>query len=155
MGMPAARVTDMHVCPLVNGTVPHVGGPIVPPAAITVLTGKMVQARIGDMATCAGPPDMIAMGAMTVLVCKKPAARMGDTTVHGGTFVTGEPTVLIGDAGGAMSGPLGMTAVALMIGAEGSGAAAAAMKQALIAAAKSGMPFCEQCMKAAFATGRS
>ena len=28
---PAARVTDAHVCPMVTGTVPHVGGPIAPP----------------------------------------------------------------------------------------------------------------------------
>ena len=67
-GLPAARVTDMHVCPMVTGVVPHVGGPILPPCAVTVLTGGLPQARVADMATCVGPPDVIVMGAFTVLV---------------------------------------------------------------------------------------
>ena len=66
-GQPAARLTDMHVCPLVNGLVPHVGGPITMGSA-TVLIGNMPAARMGDMATCTGPPDMIASGCMTVLI---------------------------------------------------------------------------------------
>ena len=96
MGMPAARVTDMHVCPMVTGVVPHVGGPILPPCAVTVLTGKLPQARVGDMATCVGPPDVIALGSFTVLVSGQPAARIGDMTAHGGAIVLGEFTVLIG-----------------------------------------------------------
>jgi uncharacterized Zn-binding protein involved in type VI secretion len=86
----------MHVCPMVTGIVPHVGGPILPPGAITVLTVSMPQARVGDMATCVGPPDVIALGSFTVLVSGQPAARMGDLTAHGGTIVLGAPTVLIG-----------------------------------------------------------
>ena len=66
--MPAARVSDMHVCPLVTGVVPHVGGPILPPGSLTVLIGKLPAARVGDMVTCTGPPDTIAMGCMTVLI---------------------------------------------------------------------------------------
>jgi len=96
MGMPAARVTDMHVCPMVTGVVPHVGGPILPPCCPTVLTGSLPQARVSDMATCVGPPDVIAMGSFTVLVGGLPAARLGDLTAHGGTIVQGLPTVLIG-----------------------------------------------------------
>lgn len=96
MGMPAARVGDMHVCPMVTGIVPHVGGPILPPCCITVLTGKMPQARVSDMAVCVGPPDVIALGSFTVLVGKLPAARIGDMTAHGGAIVMGFPTVLIG-----------------------------------------------------------
>ena len=96
MGMPAARATDMHVCPMVTGIVPHVGGPVLPPCAPTVLTGGLPQARVSDMATCVGPPDVIAMGSFTVLVCGMPAARLGDVTAHGGTIVLGLPTVLIG-----------------------------------------------------------
>lgn len=96
MGMPAARVTDMHVCPMVTGIVPHVGGPILPPCAVTVLTGGMPQARVSDMAVCVGPPDVIALGSFTVLVMGLPAARIGDLTAHGGTIVLGYPTVLIG-----------------------------------------------------------
>ncbi len=94
---PAARVTDMHTCPMVNpsGT-PHVGGPIVGPGVPTVLIGGMPAAVVGDMATCAGPPDTIVVGSGTVLIGGKPAARMGDSTAHGGTIVLGLPTVLIG-----------------------------------------------------------
>ena len=96
MGQPAARVLDMHVCPMVTGVVPHVGGPILPPCAPTVITCMMPQARVGDMLVCVGPPDVIALGSFTVLVVGQPAARMGDLTAHGGTIVLGAPTVLIG-----------------------------------------------------------
>lgn len=96
MGAPAARVTDMHVCPMVTVLVPHVGGPILPAGEPTVLIGGMPAARVGDMAICVGPPDSIAMGSTTVLIGGMPAARMGDLTAHGGTIVAGLPTVLIG-----------------------------------------------------------
>lgn len=92
----AARVGDMHVCPMVTGTVPHVGGPVMPAGEPTVLIGGMPAARVGDMCTCAGPPDSIVMGSTTVLIGGMPAARMNDTTAHGGTIVAGCPTVLIG-----------------------------------------------------------
>jgi uncharacterized Zn-binding protein involved in type VI secretion len=96
MGLPAARVTDLHVCPMVTVLVPHVGGPILPPGCPTVLIGKLPAARISDMATCVGPPDVIVMGSFTVLIGGLPAARTLDTTAHGGTIVMGLPTVLIG-----------------------------------------------------------
>jgi uncharacterized Zn-binding protein involved in type VI secretion len=92
----AARITDMHICPMVTGTVPHVGGPILPPGAPTVLIGGMPAACVGDMCVCTGPPDSIIMGSATVLIAGKPAARMGDTTAHGGTIILGCPTVIIG-----------------------------------------------------------
>jgi uncharacterized Zn-binding protein involved in type VI secretion len=95
MGMPAARVGDMHVCPMVTGLVPHVGGPILPPGGITVLIGKMPAARVGDMAVCAGPPDVIALGSFKVLIKGQPAARLGDMTAHGGVIMVGYPMVLI------------------------------------------------------------
>ncbi len=95
MGMPAARLTDMHVCPMVTAIVPHVGGPIIM-GAPTVLTGMLPQARVTDPAVCVGPPDMIALGSFTVLVTSLPAARLGDLTAHGGTIVLGDFTVLIG-----------------------------------------------------------
>ncbi len=70
-GQPAARVGDMHVCPMVTpGTppVPHVGGPITMGSA-TVLIGGVPAARVGDMATCTGPPDsIIPPGCPTVLI---------------------------------------------------------------------------------------
>ena len=93
---PAARITDMHVCPLVTVLVPHVGGPILPPGCPTVLIGGMPAARVGDMATCVGPPDVIAMGSMTVMIGGMPAARIGDLTAHGGTIILGCFTVMIG-----------------------------------------------------------
>lgn len=93
---PAARTGDMHTCPLVNGTVPHVGGPVVPPGCPTVLIGGMPAARVGDMLTCTGPPDTIAAGSGTVMIGGMPAARQGDSTAHGGVIVIGCPTVIIG-----------------------------------------------------------
>ena len=94
--MPAARVSDMHVCPMVTGVVPHVGGPIMPPGAVTVLVGNLPAARATDMAVCTGPPDVIAKGSATVLIMNLPAARMLDNCAHGGMIVAGCPTVLIG-----------------------------------------------------------
>jgi uncharacterized Zn-binding protein involved in type VI secretion len=96
MGMPAARVGDMHICPLVTVLVPHVGGPILPPGGIPVLIAGMPAARVGDMAVCVGPPDVILLGSFTTLIGGMPAARMLDMTAHGGMIVIGAPTVLIG-----------------------------------------------------------
>jgi uncharacterized Zn-binding protein involved in type VI secretion len=93
---PAARVTDMHTCPMVTGLVPHVGGPIIPPCCPTVITGFLPQARITDLSICVGPPDPIVKGSATVIVGGLPAARIGDLTSHGGVIVTGCPTVIIG-----------------------------------------------------------
>lgn len=93
---PAARVGDMHVCPMFDGPKPHVGGPVLPPGAPTVLIGGLPAAVAGGMCTCVGPPDTIAMGSTTVLIGGQPAARMGDPTAHGGSIVLGCFTVLIG-----------------------------------------------------------
>ena len=96
MGMPAARIGDMHVCPLVTVLVPHVGGPVLPPGGLPVLIGGMPAARVGDLAVCCGPPDVIALGSFTTLIGGMPAARMGDLTAHGGAIVMGHPLTLIG-----------------------------------------------------------
>lgn len=93
---PAARVSDMHTCPMSDGPKPHVGGPILPPGAPTVLIGGLPAARVSDLCTCVGPPDAIIMGSSTVLIGGLPAARMGDSTAHGGVIVAGYPTVMIG-----------------------------------------------------------
>ncbi|KLD69634.1 type VI secretion protein [Xanthomonas pisi DSM 18956] len=93
---PAARLTDLHVCPMVTGVVPHVGGPIIGPGAPTVLIGGLPAARIGDSAVCVGPPDSIVAGAPTVIISGQPAARLGDSTAHGGVITLGCFTVLIG-----------------------------------------------------------
>lgn len=157
MGKPAARIGDMHTCPMVTpGTppIPHVGGPIIPPCAITVLTVGIPQARITDMCVCVGPPDSIAMGSPTVLVNNLMAARMGDPTTHGGVIVVGAPTVLIGESGGGGGGGGG--------GGMGMGAgesqfrdfeftpwqttaAESSQAKVLKQAANDGTPFCETC----------
>jgi len=93
----AARVGDMHTCPLTNPNgSPHVGGPLVGPGEPTVLIEKMPAAVVGDTCTCAGPPDSLSLGSQTVFIGKKPAVRMGDTTAHGGQVTQGSPTVIIG-----------------------------------------------------------
>lgn len=95
----AARLTDMHVCPMQTPglpPIPHVGGPIVGPGVPTVLIGKMPAAVFGDSLVCVGPPDSIIKGSATVMIGGKPAARMGDSTAHGGSIVLGCPTVMIG-----------------------------------------------------------
>jgi uncharacterized Zn-binding protein involved in type VI secretion len=112
----------MHVCPMVTGLVPHVGGPILPPGCPTVIIGGMPAARATDMAVCAGGPDVIALGSPTVLIGNLMAARMGDMTVHGGMIAIGFPTVMIGIPG------------------QGS---------VLQSAAATGTPFCERCQQAA------
>ncbi|MDQ6611260.1 MAG: PAAR domain-containing protein [Gemmatimonadota bacterium] len=99
MGMPASRITDMHVCPMVTPglpPIPHVGGPIVTPGAPTVLISALPAATVTSMCVCVGPPDVVIMGSMTVLLSGLPAARIGDTTAHGGKIILGAPTVLIG-----------------------------------------------------------
>ena len=96
MGLPAARVGDPHVCPMVTGVVPHVGGPLLPPGGLPVLIGGQPAAVVGGMCVCVGPPDAIVLGSFTVLIGGMPAARMGDMTAHGGVIVMGLPTVLIG-----------------------------------------------------------
>lgn len=117
---PAARITDMHTCPMVSpGPVPHVGGPVIT-GAPTVIVAGMPQARITDQCTCVGPPDVIVKGSPTVIVCGQPAARIGDTTAHGGVIVSGAPNVLIGEAGA--GGSVGMSsATPRAVGAAGKG----------------------------------
>lgn len=91
----AARITDIHVCPLADPK-PHVGGPITGPGVTNVLIGGVPAAVVGDQAVCVGPPDVIIKGSANVLIGNKPAARMGDSTAHGGTILAGCPTVMIG-----------------------------------------------------------
>jgi len=144
MGKPAARITDMHICPKVNpGPVPHVGGPIVkgPP---NVLIGALPAARVGDMAICVGPPDKVSAGSSGVMINGKQAARMGDSTAHGGKIVMGCPTVLIGDGGGS-----GGAAKAQSVDEASvvDSAQTIAQAETLKKAAKDAKPFCEICEK--------
>ncbi len=70
-GQPAARISDMHVCPMQTPGVPpipHVGGPIMPPGMPTVLIGGLPAAVMGGMCVCVGPPDSIVSGCFTVMI---------------------------------------------------------------------------------------
>jgi uncharacterized Zn-binding protein involved in type VI secretion len=156
MGQPAARITDMHTCPMATPglpPVPHVGGPIVGPCSPNVITCGLPQARVTDQCICVGPPDVIVKGSMTVLANGLQAARIGDQTVHGGVIVTGCPTVLIGDqtsagGGAGQTGGGGVEAGELLSSAAGMSAPseqAATLKKA----AKDGTPFCEVCARLA------
>lgn len=93
----AARITDMHTCPMSDGPKPHVGGPILGPGATTVIIAGLPATIVGDLATCIGPPDTIVQGSASVIIANKPAARLGDKTAHGGVIVGGCPTVIIGE----------------------------------------------------------
>ena len=61
---PASRITDMHVCPMLTGPVPHVGGPILPPGGMTVLIGDDTPHAVVDgqdyWFCCAGCRDRYA-----------------------------------------------------------------------------------------------
>ena len=96
---PASRITDMHMRPMLTPGVPpipHVGGPITGPGVPTVLIGSVPASVLGDMCVCVGPPATVIKGSATVLISGRPAARMGDSTAHGGSIVLGFPTVMIG-----------------------------------------------------------
>ena len=98
MGMPQARVTDLHACMLPSTPPPPVLPvpiPILPPCAVTVLVGKLPAARLTDMAA-AVPPHPIIKGSATVLICSLPAARIMDNAACGGMIAKGEFTVLVG-----------------------------------------------------------
>ncbi|WP_310620638.1 PAAR domain-containing protein [Flexibacterium corallicola] len=95
-GLPASRITDMHVCPMVTGIVPHVGGPILPPGQPMVLIGSLPAATATSTATCVGPPDVIVKGSTSCLIGNLPAVRIGDSCSHGGTVILGSPMCLIG-----------------------------------------------------------
>lgn len=156
MGKPAARLGDMHVCPMVTpGTppIPHVGGPITGPGVPNVLIGGVPAATMGDMCTCVGPPDTIVLGSVGVFIGGKPAARLGDQCAHGGKIVVGMPTVLIGEAGGGGGGGFAAMPVNVLMevmqkmpsDVQHKMAQVVAMKQA----AENGTPFCEKCAEAA------
>ncbi len=170
MGKPAARIGDMHTCPMVTPgvpPVPHVGGPVSGPCVPTVLIGGQPAAVVGDMCVCVGPPDSIVLGSMGVLIGGKPAARMGDMTAHGGMIAVGLPTVLIGEM--SPGAPPVVVPPVAMVNVQGTtdkglgkavnklrqaiknmapeAAAVTAQKITLLEAAKNGTGLCEVCRK--------
>jgi uncharacterized Zn-binding protein involved in type VI secretion len=146
---PAARVTDMHVCPMITVLVPHVGGPILPPCMVNVLIGGLPAARVTDMAVCVGPPDVIVKGSFTVLIGGLPAARIGDLTAHGGVIVTGMPNVIIGEAGSGSgyfaAGAPGLSDGSALIATAEAFSDPKQQAEVLKQAAKEGLPFAELC----------
>lgn len=100
-GKPAARVGDMHTCPMSDGPKPHIGGPVLPPGKPTVMIGGMPAATVLDRCFCASIPDVITSGSYSVMINRRPAARQGDSTLHRGKIIVGCPTVLIGDTSNA------------------------------------------------------
>ncbi|HXB07031.1 MAG TPA: PAAR domain-containing protein [Puia sp.] len=148
MGKPAARLTDMHVCPMVTPglpPIPHVGGPITGPGCPTVLIGGMPAAVMGDMCVCVGPPDTIILGSTGVFIGGKPAARMGDSCAHGGTIVLGCPTVLIGETSSASGGGATTEMEAALNNLTPDQKQTASQLVAMKDAAATGVPFCEVC----------
>ncbi len=103
MPLAARALIDQHVCPMVDGVKPHVGGPVTPPCSLTVQSELAAQGRGTDRATCIGPPDFIVTGSGSVQVNDLPAARQTDKTMHGGTLLTGAPTVEIGGPTGGVT----------------------------------------------------
>jgi len=157
---PAARITDMHICPMVTGIVPHVGGPILPPGAPTVLIDMLPAATVTSMATCVGPPDMIVMGSLGVMINFLPAARMMDPTVHGGMIMMGSPTCIIGEIGMGLPGLAGLGGIvsgmvasglgsALGAGASGIADAAGQVAEGLVGAAQQAQQAAEQAQQSA------
>lgn len=149
MGKPAARVGDMHMCPMVTPglpPIPHVGGPITGPGVPTVLIGGMPAAVMGDMCTCVGPPDTVVLGSTGVFIGGKPAARMGDQCAHGGKITVGCPTVLIGETQSGSSSAVAKVQVkASLHKLSPEIKQKLSQAQNLKAAAQSGAPFVKKC----------
>jgi uncharacterized Zn-binding protein involved in type VI secretion len=141
---------------MVTGIVPHVGGPVIPPCHVTTLIAGLPAARVSDMATCVGPPDVITVGAPTTTIGGLPAARVGSQTAHGGVITLGCLTVLIGDSGSGSGGGGGAGGSG---GGTGRGpvssSAGTAQGMAVRAAKAAGKPFCEECARLAAARPRS
>lgn len=95
-GKPIATVGSNHACPMVTGTTPHVGGPIVGPGSSNVFINGKPVALMGDTCVCTGAPDTIVEGEPTVLINGVPVATVGCKTAHGGVIIEGDPTVIIG-----------------------------------------------------------
>ncbi len=92
----AARKGDMHLCPMVTGSVNQNGGAILTEGTSQVFIGGQPAATLGMNLKCDAATDVIVSGSATVLIGGMPAARVGDRTAHGGTIIQGDPTVLIG-----------------------------------------------------------
>lgn len=128
----AARITDMHVCPMQTPGVPpipHVGGPIIMPIpGKPCLIGGLPAAGAGAQCICIGPPDSIlpTIAARGIMVNNTPLARVGDMTAHGGSIVLGCFTVMVG------AGAINPSAIAGMVSEAASSAAAVVSEAAAV-----------------------
>lgn len=91
-GMPQARITDLHICPMCAAPAPvpvPSPMPILPPGCPTVLVAKLPAARMGDLCASVTPPapHPIAKGSATVMIGKMPAARMTMDLCAGGGVI--------------------------------------------------------------------
>lgn len=104
----AARVGDQHVCSMMTGVMPHVGGVLLVTGRRSVLIDGRAAVCRGDLAQCAdGSFAGVLGGSPTVLIDGAPAARSGDQTTHAGAIVSGSESVTIGDAPVFRLGPPG------------------------------------------------
>lgn len=99
-GKKVATVGANHICPMVSGTTPHVGGPVVGPGSPGVFIDGQPVAVVGDTCVCNGPPDVIVQGCPGVLIDGKPIVVEGCMTAHGGVVVEGVPGVTISTTDG-------------------------------------------------------
>jgi uncharacterized Zn-binding protein involved in type VI secretion len=72
-GLPPIRTLDTHVCPLCDGSTPHVGGPVREGNPTIRIEGKLL-ARAGHLAICTG------VGAQTQLAPAPSGVYIGDVT---------------------------------------------------------------------------
>lgn len=91
-------VSTNHVCPMVTGTTPHVGGPVIGPGCPGVLINGQPVALLGDTCVCCGPPDVIVQGCPGVLVDGVPVVLQDCMTAHGGVVPAGVPGVTVSSA---------------------------------------------------------
>jgi uncharacterized Zn-binding protein involved in type VI secretion len=114
---PAAKLNDMHLCPMQTPAVvpiPHVGGPVLGPGIPTVLFEGQPAIVVGDACICVGPPDFVQNGSSGVTAMGRAVARLGDPTQHGGALMgPGCLTVIVGEIGSANTKSL------MGLGAEG------------------------------------
>ena len=91
-----ATVGDTHTCPMVTGTVPHIGGTIISGSPSVFVNNKPV-ARMGDKCICTGcgMVCIIVQGDANVLVDGVPIAYVGCMTSHGGVITSGQANALI------------------------------------------------------------
>ncbi|MGL5920158.1 MAG: PAAR domain-containing protein [Bacteroidales bacterium] len=91
-------INTNHVCPMVTGVTPHIGGPIVGPGNSGILIDGTPVSVIGDTCICCGPPDVVVQGYSGVLADGMPITVQNCMTAHGGVIPMGIPGVIVSNA---------------------------------------------------------